>query len=198
MVVFTAIQARQGGRGMCWDEDSNHWHSNWSNLFDSAIDPKDLPQPSLKGAALYTKYCGQCHALQSPSAKDEKEWKRLVYRMANKMERMAGMSRNWMNRRNIKVMSAQERRAIVSYLSKHSLKSINLDNSKIIKIPGYNEYKNNCSQCHALPSPKQHKSAQWPIVVTRMKKYIRLQKRPSITQQDERLILRFLQASSKK
>jgi hypothetical protein len=29
-----------------------------------------------------------------------------------------------------------------------------------------------CSQCHAVPSPAQHTSAQWPAVVSRMQRYM--------------------------
>lgn len=38
--------------------------------------------------------------------------------------------------------------------------------------PGYQEAKNFCSQCHALPFSDQHPPAAWPYVVSRMESYM--------------------------
>jgi hypothetical protein len=35
-----------------------------------------------------------------------------------------------------------------------------------------------CSQCHALPDPRQHSAGQWPGVIARMEQYMRQRKLP--------------------
>jgi len=40
-------------------------------------------------------------------------------------------------------------------------------------IKGYQQAKTICSQCHAMPHPNQHSSAEWPEVISRMENHIR-------------------------
>ncbi len=50
-----------------------------------------------------------------------------------------------------------------------------------------------CSQCHAMPNPRQHNAVQWPAVVERMKNYMEVQQKQ--VPKDDQLndIIRFLQ-----
>ena len=41
-------------------------------------------------------------------------------------------------------------------------------------VPGYQQAKITCTQCHAMPHPEQHSSEEWPSVITRMEDHIKI------------------------
>ncbi|MDH4129182.1 MAG: hypothetical protein OEV44_10535 [Spirochaetota bacterium] len=136
----------------------------------------------------YAFYCSQCHALYSPKAKSANEWVKIVQRMDILMKE----EDNWGKWQQIKLMSDEVKKGILSYLEKNALKSIDPDTIKNKQEIGSQKYRDFCSRCHDLPDPKQFTKDKWPIVVSRMRKY--MQKEGIImSSDDEELILTFLQ-----
>lgn len=68
------------------------------------------------------------------------------------------------------------------------------DQKKLLQMPGYREAKIICSQCHKLPIADIHVSAAWPSVITRMEKYIKINKRRMPTEQEREAIIGYFQA----
>lgn len=71
----------------------------------------------------------------------------------------------------------------------------NTDNPAGLDAPareGYDLTRRYCSQCHAVPDPKQHTAAEWSGVMKRMQRYMHQQGRPLPGDGDEQKILRYL------
>ena len=64
-------------------------------------------------------------------------------------------------------------------------------------LPGYDEAKLICTQCHALPSPDQFHPAVWPSIVTRMEGHIRANNKILSSDKERVAILAYLQSSTK-
>lgn len=60
---------------------------------------------------------------------------------------------------------------------------------------GYKLVRTYCIQCHQAPNPRQHTSAEWPVVMVRMQGYMQQQHRPLPTNADRKLILDYLGAA---
>ena len=53
-------------------------------------------------------------------------------------------------------------------------------------------FREDCSQCHALPSPLAHKAGQWPSVVQRMQSHLRQYGGRALSDDDIQAILGYL------
>jgi len=71
------------------------------------------------------------------------------------------------------------------------------EQQKLVQIPGYQEAKIICTQCHKLPITDLHVSAGWPSVITRMDKYIKANNRRAPTEQERAAIIEYFQNSGK-
>ncbi|MGH9433236.1 MAG: c-type cytochrome [Terriglobia bacterium] len=71
---------------------------------------------------------------------------------------------------NIKAPSAEQQKLIVAYWQKHSLKSIEPGALPSPRSKGAVLFAATCTQCHALPDPRQHTAQEWPQVVALMRK----------------------------
>lgn len=83
-----------------------------SYLEANALRPADaaaLPEAGSRGAALFQEACSQCHELPDPGLHTSGEWPAVVERMRDRM-------REWGRR----VISDEERDAIVGYLGRHA------------------------------------------------------------------------------
>ena len=64
-------------------------------------------------------------------------------------------------------------------------------------LPGYEETKLICTQCHALPIPDQFHPAAWPSVVARMEGHMRANHKTLPDEQQRVAILGYLQNSGR-
>jgi len=69
------------------------------------------------------------------------------------------------------------------------------EKKRLMQIPGYQEAKLYCTQCHKLPFQDQHVSAAWPAVISRMENYMRANKRRLPSQQESEAIIKYFQYS---
>jgi cytochrome c2 len=77
----------------------------------TSISPHKLPSPESQGAILFKDRCSQCHDLPDPGRHTAKEWPTIVERMQGYMQSM-----------NKKMITANEEKQIVSYLSRYAQK----------------------------------------------------------------------------
>jgi cytochrome c5 len=160
-------------------------------MLPPGVKAADLPDPDSKGAELLARYCNQCHYLPSPRMHTAKEWLPVADRMFNRMRMMSGMM-------GIENPSPEERQIIVAYLMAHSLKSVSPEILPEPESKGAVLFKQVCSQCHSLPDPKLHTSAEWPKVVERMRSNMQAMGRRVITEAEENGIIAYLRAHARK
>ncbi|MHB8535508.1 MAG: c-type cytochrome [Sulfuricaulis sp.] len=134
------------------------------DVLPPGIDPKLLPDPGARGAHLLERYCSQCHNLPGPGMHTAAEWPAVVQRMNGRMQMMSG------GMMKIHAPSAAELSALLAYLQKHAQKPMDVAQYPDLNTPAGKTFHAVCTQCHALPDPKQHTANEWPAVVTRMKK----------------------------
>jgi hypothetical protein len=53
-----------------------------------------------------------------------------------------------------------------------------------------------CGQCHAVPNPDQHSTAEWPGVVARMLGHMQANNRPMPNAQEQAEILKYYQSKA--
>lgn len=141
------------------------------------IDPKDLPEATTKGAQLLGRYCSQCHEMPGPGMYSAEEWPPVVDRMNQRMQMMGGRGMMRMMR-GIKAPSDSELQILVAYLQKHAQQAIDKTQYTDLNSPGGKTFMATCSQCHALPDPKQHTKDEWPGVVDRMTRNMDVMRKP--------------------
>lgn len=162
---YGAVNGQMMGGGMMKDMPTI-MQKMMGDALPPGIDPKLLPEPQSKGARLLTRYCAQCHNLPGPGMHTAKEWPAVVTRMQGRFNmhmRMMG---------GIVVPSEKELATLSEYLQAHALKSMDAKHTAELKTPAGLSFRATCTQCHALPDPKQHTAKEWPLVVTRMQKNI--------------------------
>jgi cytochrome c5 len=119
----------------------------------------ELPDPESKGAELLAKYCGQgCHGIPAPSSHSQTDWPGVLRRM---WLRMGKIDTTY----HIAVPDDAERIVILNYMLAHALQ---VTSGTLPNAPGKDVFLATCSQCHALPDPKQHSAEDWVAVVRRM------------------------------
>ncbi len=65
------------------------------------------------------------------------------------------------------------------------------------ELPGAVVMKDNCSSCHAVPSPAVHTAKEWPNIIYRMQEHRRMNGYVLITPEELALLLDYLQRHSK-
>jgi mono/diheme cytochrome c family protein len=181
-----------------------------SGVVPAGTKPGDLPDSSSEGAKLVAKYCAQCHDLPSPSMHAAHEWPGITERMFNRMTmcsrmsgtgmmgKMGGMGMGrMMGMMNIAAPSAKEQGVIVAYLKANSLKSIAPGVLPSPSSKGAMLFAATCTQCHALPDPRQLGAQEWPGVVARMQRNMASMGKTIPDAPTLRLITEFLQAASR-
>lgn len=140
--------------------------------FPPGIAPELLPEPGSEPARLVQEYCTQCHALPGPGLHTAEEWPSVVGRMNMRMQMMGNM-RAMMGGMGmmggIKAPSERELDLILAYLQQHAQKPLGQELQGALETKAGQVFQSICSQCHALPDPKQHTVEEWPAVVNRMK-----------------------------
>ncbi len=147
------------------------------------VEAAQLPDAGSSGAQLVARYCSQCHGIPSPASHSAADWEVTLRRMLMHMERgrhmpgMRGMMRGGTGMGGMggagmmgaALPTGSERQTILAYLQAHSLRAIAADSLPDPGATGASLFAQTCNRCHALPSPAQHTSADWPTVVRRMR-----------------------------
>jgi cytochrome c5 len=150
------------------------------------VTPGDLPDPNSEGAHDIARFCTTCHSLPAPTMHSATDWPSIARRMWLRMEMLpAGLQ--------VEVPTEEQRQAMLNYLLSHSLQvsGVNLPEG-----PGRTTFSKTCSRCHALPDPRQHSRADWPVVVQRMYQHMTQMKVAPPTQADVTQIILYLQQVS--
>ncbi len=148
----------------------------------------DLPDPQSEGAQAVAQFCTACHNLPAPTIHAANDWPSVARRMWLRMELLpAGLK--------VPVPTEEQRQAILNYLLAHALQ---VSGAALPEGPGRSTFSRMCSRCHALPDPRQHSTADWPTVVTRMEQHMDQMRvdRPSQGQVSE--IILYLQEASRR
>ncbi len=163
--------------------------------FPPGVAPENLPEPDSQGVKLLQKYCVQCHEIFSPRMHSAEKWSSVLQRVSwhmqqcpigEKMGRMTGM----------KSPTSQENRELLNYLKKYSLHTADQSALKYLDTSNGIVFSQACSQCHALPDPKQHTPEEWPVVTVRMGKNALFMHKMPFRPEDEAAILQFLQQTT--
>ena len=150
------------------------------------VSPADLPDPNSEGAKDVAEFCTSCHNLPTPSAHSATDWPSVARRMWLRMEMLpAGLQ--------VPVPSEEQRQAILNYLLAHALQ---VSGAALPQGPGRATFSKTCSRCHALPDPRQHSKADWPVVVQRMYQHMTQMKVTPPTQGEVSEIISYLQQVS--
>jgi cytochrome c5 len=127
------------------------------------LSPDSLPDPSSAGARELASFCTTCHNLPSPAMHSATDWPGVARRM---WLRMGLLDPSW----NIRVPDLGERIIMLDYLTANALR---VSHATLPDRPGRAEFETTCAQCHELPDPQQHSSADWFVVVRRMNDHMR-------------------------
>ena len=141
-------------------------------ILPPAIAARDLPEPSSEGARLTLRYCVQCHHLPNPHMHSAARWPGVVERMVWRMRgngNLADVMKDMM--KDVRAPTDSEVRALTRYLEKHAQAEIDTAHPAL-NTPAGQIFSIACSQCHALPDPRQHTAREWPQVVERMKQHM--------------------------
>lgn len=156
-----------GGHGMMG------WGKNEG--FPPTTDPASLPEPASKGAKLLRRYCDQCHDLPGPGLHTAEEWPAVVTRMKKNMD-SSGIMMRLMH--GVRKPDKKETETLLAYLQANAHQPIDPSKLPDRDSPGAQAFERTCSQCHALPDPKQHTAGEWPATVTRMTQNMRNMDKP--------------------
>lgn len=150
--------------------------------------PADLPDPQSEGAQAVGQFCIACHNLPAPTIHAANDWPGVARRMWLRMELLpAGLK--------VPVPTEEQRQAILNYLLAHALQ---VSGATLPEGPGRATFSRTCSRCHALPDPRQHSTADWPVVVTRMTQHMDQMKVDRPGQGEVSEIILYLQEASKR
>lgn len=151
------------------------------------VEPADLPDPESAGAQAVVKYCVTCHELPSPGSHSATDWPAVVRRMWYRMGRLPPEF-------NISAPDIAERLVTLRYLVDNALQVSNAD---LPTAPGRDLFATTCGQCHALPAPRQHTSAEWAAVVTRMAQHMPSMLGKTLPRRDREQIMGYLERASR-
>jgi cytochrome c2 len=155
--------------------------------------PEQLPDPKSEGADLTVRYCAQCHNLPSPATHSAEEWREVVNRMDGYMSghtRPHGMMK-------IRRPTAEEREALFQYLQQHALRTFSGPSVPDPGSPGAERFKTVCVRCHALPDPGLHTAMEWPAVVERMRRNMKVMGKPAINDTERNEISDYLKGHAR-
>jgi hypothetical protein len=128
-----------------------------------------LPQRDSRGARLLLAYCVQCHNLPNPAMHHAAKWPGIVQRMVLRMEGRGNMGTLMAEMMaGVKAPSAEDTKAIVAYLRRHSQQPLDPGRYPEVNRPSGEAFRVACNQCHVLPDPKRYTAQEWRVVVARM------------------------------
>jgi cytochrome c2 len=148
-------------------------HGNMlERILPPSIESRGLPEPDSEGARLTARYCVQCHYLPNPQMHTPERWTTTVVRMVWRMEgkgNLGVLMKEMMD--NVQAPSETETATLIRYLRKHGQREMDPAHPALQSEAGQ-MFTIACTQCHALPDPRQHTRREWPGVVERMKRHM--------------------------
>jgi hypothetical protein len=130
---------------------------------------QQLPEPRSRGAELLVAYCVQCHNLPNPAMHHAEKWPAIVQRMVQRMEGKGNLGTLMAEMMaGVKAPGAEDTKAIVAYLERHSQKPLDPARYPEVNRPSGEAFRLACNQCHTLPDPQRHTAQEWRAVVARM------------------------------
>lgn len=150
------------------------------------VTPDDLPDPGSTGATLLQQYCVACHALPDPGTHSATDWPVVARRMWLRMGKLNDQV-------TVPAPTTGERVALLQYL---------ITNAFIVNVaslpagPNREFFSTTCSQCHALPDPRQHSPEDWIAVVRRMTDHMQQMLGESLAPADIGRIASYLERAS--
>ncbi|MGH8703986.1 MAG: hypothetical protein ACREUO_01050 [Burkholderiales bacterium] len=140
-------------------------------ILPPGFEPAVLPEPNSRGAKLSVRYCVQCHNLANPAMHEARKWPPIVERMVLRMQGKGNLGRLMAEMMaGVEAPAADEARALVAYLRKHSQRPLDPKKYPAVNTPAGEAFRLACNQCHALPDPKRYTAKEWPAVVERMER----------------------------
>jgi len=128
-----------------------------------------LPERDSRGAKLVVAYCVQCHNLPNPAMHHDAKWPGIVRRMVLRMEGKGNMGTLMAEMMaGVKAPHAEDTKAIVAYLQRHSQKPLDPERYPEVNRPSGQAFRLACNQCHTLPDPQRYTAREWRSVVARM------------------------------
>jgi len=122
------------------------------------FDAASLPEPSSTGATLLVRYCGQCHAVPSPTMHSATDWPRILRRMWLRMDHLPDSLQ-------VALPEVGDRNMMSRYLMENALQ---VSAGDLPAGKGRETFATLCSQCHTLPDPFLHSGKDWVGVFQRM------------------------------
>jgi cytochrome c5 len=147
--------------------------------------PEQLPDPKSEGADLTVRYCAQCHNLPSPATHSAEEWREVMDGYMSGHMRPHGMM-------IIRQPMSEEQETLLQYLQQHALRTFSGPSLPEPGSPGAERYKTVCMGCHALPDPSLHTAVEWPAVVERMRRNMKVMGKPVINDTERNEISDYL------
>jgi cytochrome c5 len=148
----------------------------WGGQLPQGTDPSLLPDPGSTGARLLVEYCSQCHGVPAPGLHTAAEWPQVLGRMEMRMRSTGGgmMGGGMMGRgmMGIALPTGAEWDTLLAYLQRYAQQPIETGRYPDLNTPAGEALRTFCTQCHALPDPRQHTAKDWPAVVARMRSYM--------------------------
>jgi hypothetical protein len=138
-------------------------------ILPPTFEAQGLPEPDSEGAGLTLRYCVQCHNLPNPAMHHAAKWRGIVERMTKRMQgrgNMGTLMEEMMA--GVKAPRAEETRALVAYLRKHSQVPLDPKRYPEVERASGEAFRVACNQCHVLPDPRRHTAREWRSVVARM------------------------------
>jgi cytochrome c5 len=180
-----AAEAPQGASGQGWLHRSDELLLAAANIAlpPPGVTAADLPDPESRGAQLVAKYCGQCHALPTPSMHSATDWPGISRRMWLRMEWLPASL-------GVATPTMAERFVMLDYLNANALK---VSGATLPPGRGREDFATVCSRCHALPDPRVHSPEDWPTVFARMERNMERMKVQGPVGQQTTDILLYLQ-----
>lgn len=147
------------------------------------FNPELLPEGKSYGASILIKYCGQCHAVPTPTTHSATDWPGVLRRMWLRMEHLQPPY-------TVAVPEIGERATLLTYLRDHALR---VSEATLPAGLGRDTFARMCSRCHTLPDPRTHSAADWVAVYQRMEQNMARMRVSTPTRPETEEILSYLQ-----
>lgn len=167
--TFAASETKSDATTMGTNATRDMMHSVMGGVLPPGVPAEQLPNPESEGARILQKYCVQCHELPSPALHAPAEWPGVISRMQDRIIRMSDSERATVK---VTALNTAEITQLLRYMKQFGFQIMDEARYPDIDTDIGKAFRHVCSQCHALPDPAIHTSAQWSEVVQRMRRHM--------------------------
>src|SRR5262245_35112587 len=116
-------------------------------ILPPTFDAAGLPERQSSGAKLVLAYCVQCHNLPNPAMHNAEKWPGIVQRMVLRMEGKGNLGTLMAEMMaGVKTPGAEDTRAIIAYLRRHSQKALDPARYPEVNQPSGEAFRLACNQ----------------------------------------------------